>query len=361
MSDLEAAHDEHGATFLELGGQRMVAEYGRPDRTHLAIRNGAGIIERPLDIVVVTGDDRIEYVDNAVTNAVPNDPGSGCFALLLTPKGRIRTELYVHVAEDRLFLLLPPGTARDLLEDWREKVFIQDVTFQLATEDYVVFGVHGPKATEKLASVVGDVAIPETPFSLTQATMADAGVTILPTDNPCGEEGYDVVCGAYDAPVVFETLLTRGYNAVPFGWRTWETLTLEAGSLLFSDVVEKIPNVVGLRSALDFEKGCYVGQEVVSRLENLGESNDRVVGLTLGRVPETGATVRADGDEVGTILRGDRSPTLEEPIALALLDTGAPAELSVERDGDTIDASRTSIPFVEGSRTSGRLPRYPDS
>ena len=341
---------------MEVGGQTVPADYGRPSRAHLAVRNGVGVTERPADVVIITGDDRVAFVDNAVSNRVEESPGTGRLALLLTPKGRIRTEMYVYTAKDRLLLVLPPGTASTLLEDWREKVFIQDVHFENATGDYTILGVHGPRATEKLASVVPNVAVPEGSFRFVQATIADAGVSLIPTDAPCGEESYEVVCAAYDADVVMDALVNRGYNAVPFGHTSWETLTLEAGTPLFADVEDRIPNVVGLRNALDFEKGCYVGQEVVARLENLGQSNDRVVGLELDSVPHRGAVVRADDSSVGEMLRAAKTPSVDGPVALALVSTDAPEKLVV---GDGIEATRRSLPFVEGSARSLRLPEYP--
>jgi aminomethyltransferase len=192
--------------------------------------------------------------------------------------------------------------------------------------------------------------------------MADEGVTVIAADAPTGEEGYEVVCAADAAEEVFETLLLRGVNAVPFGYRTWDTLTCEAGTPLFeSELVDRIPNVLGLRSALDFEKGCYVGQEVVSKVENRGRPSQRLVGLFPESVPAAGAAV-FDGDRtVGEVTRGVDSPSLEREIAIALVDFDCDAaDLTVRVDGSEVAATRTSLPFVAGSDRSGRLPVYPE-
>ena len=354
MTTIRSFHTDHGAEFTTRAGRAVPAHYGRPERAHRAVRNGVGVFDYPSDVVIVTGDDRVEFLDNAVTNKVSAAPGTGCLALLLTPNGRIRLEMYVYTMAERLLLFLPPGAAPDLLADWREKVFIQDVTFEDATEQYAVFGVHGPNATEKLASVVAGVGIPDERFRIVEATIADASVSIVPTDAPCGEESFDVICQSDDAEAVFDSLLTGGYSAIPFGLDTWESLTLEAGNLLFDDIVDRIPNVVGMRSALDFEKGCYVGQEVVSRLENRGQHNDEVVGLSLEAVPEPGQPVEDDGESIGEIIRAGYSPILDGPIAIALVDVDHASELTVNGQIATVH----SLPFVEGSALSGRLPTY---
>src|SRR5699024_9767085 len=145
---------------------------------------------------------------------------------------------------------------------------------------------------------------PEPTLSFVRGSMKDAGVTVIAGDGLSGEEGYAIVCAADDAPEVFDTLVNHGMNAAPFGYATWDTLTLEAGTPLFdSELRGNIPNVAGVRNALDFEKGCYVGQEIVSRVENRGRPSRRLAGLTLDALPSTGAAV-FDGDaSVGEITR----------------------------------------------------------
>lgn len=371
MTLVADGHADHGATFGERGGREVVEHYGRPERAAKAVRNGVGVIEMGYGVVVVSGDDRVEFVDNAVTNRVPDADGEGCYALLLDPQGKIETELFVYNAGERLLLFTPPDRAGPLAEDWAGKVFIQDVEVREATTDFGVFGVHGPLATEKIASVLHHAGAPEGAFSFNRGSMGDAGVTVIATDAPTGEEGYEVVCAADDAPEVWMTLLSRGNGAAPFGYRTWDTLTLEAGTPLFdTELRGRIPNVLGLRSALDFEKGCYVGQEVVSRVENVGRPSRRLLGLEVESaetatdddtptLPTTGAAV-FDGDStVGEVTRSAWSPALDAGIAFALVDADCASEaFTVRVGGDEQAASLHALPFVEGSERSGRLPTY---
>ena len=362
MTVVRDAHTDHGATFEERGGREVVRDYGRPERTHRAVRNGVGVIEMGYGVVVVEGDDRVDFVDNAVSNRVPAENGEGVYALLLDPQGRIETDMAIYNAGERLLCFTPPDRAGPLADDWSAKTFVQDVTIRDASTDFGVFGVHGPSATEKVASVLNHAGAPEPAGTFVRGSMADEGVTVIAADAPTGEEGYEVVCAADAAEEVFETLLLRGVNAVPFGYRTWDTLTCEAGTPLFEpELVERIPNVLGLRSALDFEKGCYVGQEVVSKVENRGRPSQRLVGLLPESVPAAGAAV-FDGDRtVGEVTRGVDSPSLERPIALALVDFDCDAaDLTVRVDGSEVAATRTSLPFVAGSDRSGRLPVYPE-
>ncbi|QPV61967.1 aminomethyltransferase family protein [Halosimplex litoreum] len=381
MTVIESVHADHGATFEERGDRRVVTHYGRPERTHAAVRNVVGVTERGYGVLTVEGDDRVDFVDNAVSNRVPTADGEGCYALLLDPQGGIETDMYVYnaAAGDRLLVFLPPTEHERVAEDWRSKTFIQDVAITDASDDFGVFGVYGPQATEKVASVLNKAPSPDRPLSFVRGSMADAGVTVIRDDGLAGEEGYEVVCAASEAADVFDTLENRGQAAAPFGYRTWETLTLEAGTPLFeTELSGRVPNVCGVRNALDFEKGCYVGQEVVSRVENRGRPSQRLVGLVVepepgdgdgtgdaeSAVPDAGAAV-FDGDAaVGEVTRAAASPTRDESVALAAVDsdqTAVGASLAVRVDGDERPAARVALPFVEGSDESARRPRYPDA
>lgn len=358
MTVLEEQHTAHGATFREVGGIRVVDDYGRPERTIRAVRHGVGVIERPLGVVEVTGADRVDFVDNAVTNRVPTAEDQGCYALLLDPQGRIETDMYVFTTPDRILIFTPPDQATPLASTWSEKTFIQDVELAVRTESVTIFGVHGPTATEKVASILHGASPPADPLTIDRGSIAEVGISLIADEGVVGEEGYMVVCSAEEAATVFDALLTLGMNAVPFGQRSWEVLTLEAGTPLFdSELRDRIPNSVGVRNALDFEKGCYVGQEVVSRIENRGSPPHRLVGLLPERAPEPGTDVRSGDDSIGTVTRSASSPIRDEPIAFALVSEESTA-LTVQLENEFVEAARTELPFVEGSARSARLPTY---
>jgi len=376
MTLLGAHHDDLGAELVDRAGRSAVDHYGRPAVAHRAVRNGVGVIEMGYGIVSVAGDDRVEYVDNIVSNRVPASDSEGCYAFVLSPQGRIETDCYIYNADEQLLLFTPPSQVEELVADWSEKVFVQDVEITDVSAEFGVFGVHGPSATEKVASVLNHAGAPEPELHFDRGSMGDAGVTVVASDNPTGEDGYTVICGADDAPGVFDTLLNHGLNAAPFGYRTWDTLTIEAGTPRFETELQgEIPNTVGARHALDFEKGCYIGQEVVSKVENRGRPSKQLVGLTTDSVVDDGDRIvvagddsGADGDEVGRITRAAESPSLDEPIALGFVSTDALDDGDDLSDGDflvdgddsetPVAAEQTDLPFVSGSADSLRLPQY---
>ncbi|TQQ83544.1 aminomethyl transferase family protein [Halonotius terrestris] len=369
MTLLGAHHDDLGAELIDRAGRSAVDHYGRPAVAHRAVRNGVGVIEMGYGIVAVTGSERVEYVDNIVTNRVPATDGEGCYAFVLDPQGRIETDCYIYNADEQLLLFTPPSQVEELVADWSEKIFVQDVEISDVSADFGVFGVHGPSATEKIASVLNHAGAPEPELHFDRGSMGDAGVTVVASDNPTGEDGYTVICGADDAPGVFDTLLNHGLNAAPFGYRTWDTLTLEAGTPRFeSELQGEIPNTVGARHALDFDKGCYIGQEVVSKVENRGRPSKQLVGLKPESSVAAGDSILVDGDDVGRITRAADSPSLDAPIALGFVSTDVvaadddaePGDIVIDTDesDSPVAADRAALPFVAGSADSLRLPQY---
>lgn len=347
-------HTDHGATFHTRGGREIPNHYGRPDTAHRAVRNGVGVIEMPYDILEITGPDRIEFVDAAVTNPVTTTDDAGSYALVLDPDGRVMADLYLYRSGDRLLAFLPPGTGDRVGSTWRDRIIRRDVEIESVTTEFGVFGVHGPTATEKVASVLNDAAAPDGSLTVARGRIDGDGVTVVRSDDRVGEEGYEVICARAEADSVLDSLLTKGYNATPFGDVTWQSLTLEAGTPLYgSELADRIP--VGLvGGAYDRSKGCYPGQEVIARIEDRGRPPSRLVGLASDTVPTTSATVTADGNDVGVITRVGDPPTYDHAAALAVLDYGFDGETVTV--GDDITARVEPLPFVETGTRSNRLP-----
>ena len=357
MTTLDGFHDAYGATYGTRGERAVVEHYGRPERTGRAVRNGVGVYPRPTDVLAITGADRVDYLDNVLSTRVPAAPGEGCYGLLLTPTGRVRLDMYVYTDSDRVIVVLPPGEREDLVAEWQEKVFIQDVSFDSRPE-LTVIHVTGPEAPQALTPVTsGD--LPSMPYACCTSTIGDVSVFVAAVDAPAGEHSFELLVDADDAATVLSELTTGGVPAIPFGTQTWEQLTLEAGTpLLDPDFRDEIPNNAGLRAAIDFEKGCFVGQEVVSRIEHRGQPNVRLVGLEFDDRPEPEAELVNHGESVGRVTRAVPSPMLDTPIGFGYVPADFHEEALALEDGTS--ARIVTLPFVEGSDRSARLPAYGD-
>jgi aminomethyltransferase len=346
MTVVREAHEAHGATFREVAGRSFPAEYGRSERTHGAVRNGVGVTEHAFDVAVATGGDRHGFVDDAVTGSVPTEDGEASYAVVLDDDGAVRADCYVFATGDRLLVFLPAGEGDAVASEWREAAGDRDAEFTVATDDFGTFGVHGPNATEKIASVLHHASPPEERLRFVRGEM-EGGVTVVRDDDLAGEEGYLVVCAAEDADEVFRTLLVRGLNAVPFGRETWETLTLEAGTPLFeAELRGRTVADAGLSGLL------ADGGDVQPDAEG-----SRLVGLEPEELPDPSATVTVDGEDVGAVTRAAVSPTRDAPLAFAAV-SGVEPDTERVTVGDGVAADVVDLPFVDTGQRSRRIPEY---
>lgn len=221
MTVVREVQEAHGATFVEVGGHALPAHYGRPARVHHAVRRVVGVTEHAYGVLVVTGPDRERLLQTLVpTEEVPKE-GQGTYLLELDGQDRISADVYLFHAGERLLGFSAPGTERLLSDRWRDRAADRElaVDISLAASEFGVFGLHGPQATEKVASVLTGPGAPAERHTFVRGRIGENGVTVIRTDALAGEVGYEVVCRAQDADRVFDALLNHGLNAAPFGLR----------------------------------------------------------------------------------------------------------------------------------------------
>lgn len=360
MTELAEVYDRLGATAVTVGGLSIPGTFARPARTHQAVRAGVGVTQHPFGIITVSGDDRDAFLGDTLTCQLPTSEGEVTYGFLLDPDGTIETDMYVAHVGSQLLCVTAPGTATSLASMLSERTFIQDVQVEDVSTEHVVFGVHGPAVETMLRSILREGEPPGEGDSLTRGAVRDHGLTLIEIDAPIGEPGVLAICTRASAGAVFDALVNLGAAAVPFGYDTWLGLTLEAGTPLFeTELGDRQPNVCGqLGGAVDLTKGCFVGQEVVARVANLGTIRERLVGLGLSQPMEPGTTLISDGVPVGTITRATHSPVLDRVIGMGFVDTSIDAGSTVRVDSTGSDTTLVELPHVEGSQLSERLPVY---
>ena len=325
MTAIPGVHEAHGGTLEVHGDGQVVTDYGRPTREASAARNGVGVIDHAPAVLSLRGPDRHAALADAILGDPPRTDGSGRYDHVVA-EGRIVAGVELYAGAERTLLLVD----RTRLDSVRDRLGGTAVT--TVSDEVGVFGVVGPTATEKLASVL-TVATPADRLSFVRGSIEGAGVSAIRTDAPAGEEEFRVVCGADDAATVFEALTTRGVGAAPIGRRAYRTLTIEAGTPETTEVVGRDPAVTG---RADGDAG-------------------RLVGIEAGRVPQATATIATDGDAIGTVTRAADSPT-RGPIGFGYVDRPVATGTAIGVDGRP--GTVVALPFVTGSEPSGRVPQY---
>ena len=331
------------------------------------LRAGAGFTElKNRGWLAVAGHDRADFLQGLLSNdVVALSPGDGCYATCLTPQGRMTADMYVFAERDRLRLDVDRSVADRLRERFDALVFTEDVRIEDLTAGSAGFGVHGPRARGVAAALT---AAPAGEMAVCEHRAFDIGPGagwVARTDD-LGIEGYHVVVDRPAGEALRRALAAAG--AVPVERAAGEAVRVESGRPAFPIDMDHdtIPLEAGIADrAISFDKGCYVGQEVIIRVLHRGQGRvaRRLVGLTLGKLdgaepalPTRDTAIFSGDDEVGRVTSAVHSPVLGEVIALGyvrrdLADAGG-ASVEVSAGAERVPAVVTALPFVPpGDRT----------
>ncbi|RYE92662.1 MAG: folate-binding protein [Myxococcales bacterium] len=243
--------------------------------------------------LVVTGSDRLRWLNGLVTcNLAPLTPGQGAYGLATSKVGRILADVFVVLAADRMLVGCPVGRAAELHRSLESYLIMEDVEVEEASSAWRWLALHGPDAPALAARAAADAAGHAAPLFV-----LDAGDAVA------------VVPAASVAPVS-EAVAAAG--APVLAPEAWEQRRVALGIPRFGvDFDEKTyPQEAALeRRAVSFQKGCYLGQEVVCRLEMRGHVHRRLTRLALASVPAPGATVATEaGEAVGLVTSATALP-----------------------------------------------------
>jgi folate-binding protein YgfZ len=234
-------------------------------------------------------------------------------------------------------------------------VISEDVILSDESAQWGLLSLQGPRAAELLALVLGR-DIPELPiYAHTLCQLAGHQVRFIRRSHT-GEVGYQLLAPLGALPELWQTLWQHhaAYDLRPVGLETLEVLRIEAGLPVYGrDMTdETIPIEANLTDAVSYTKGCYIGQEVIARLESRGHVNRKLMGLLLSgnTLPESGASIISSAREVGWVTSATYSPARQQNVALGYVrrEVWAPGtRLEVQTHGITLSALVAELPFYK--------------
>lgn len=298
------------------------ADFGDPAAEESALFSGAAVspcLDRTQ--VALRGADRASFLHNLCTNDIKGlRPGDGCEAFLLNAQGKTLGHCYVLAEDDQLVLDTAPGQSEFLCRHLdryliREKVEIVPLPEQ---HDLLLAGA-------RLASALAMLQVAPLPAEHggnARAELAGAEVAIRKVDL-AGADSWLLSCAHGDVERVWNALLTAGVK--PCGSAAAEAARIAAGAPVFGREVTdaNLPQELNRDpQAINFTKGCYLGQETVARIDALGHVNRLLVGLR-GEghaVPTPGTDLQLDdGKPIGVITSAAFSHRFQSPIALGFV------------------------------------------
>lgn len=379
VSPLRKEHQHAEAAFLAYGAPEadrpavdVVETFGELESEYAALRKGCILLDQPQrGTVAVRGADRMAFLNSMLTQELK---GLGEFRAVrsfwLNRKGRIDADARVLILPGEVLLDLDIHSAARVVETLGAFVIAEDVCLTDETEQRHRIALHGPTAPALLQATASDKA----GSPIADLSPGHAGVVeiagrevVVDRQDSTGEPGLELLLRPDDVGAVWRTLLERGsepngrgFRLRAAGWHAYNIARIEAGWPLYNIDFgpNSLPHETGvLRDRVSFRKGCFLGQEVVARMESLGQPKQVLCAMRLDSVPSAdpravyaqpvaGAHVfegaGPDAEIIGAVTSSALAPMLAgSPAAFAQVRTRRirpGAEVYVEAEGRRVRA-----------------------
>jgi folate-binding protein YgfZ len=322
------------------------ADFGDVNGEVSAARSTAIVVDRsPRGKLLFKGEDCASFLHGMLTNTVEGmSQGMGNHTALTDVKGSVQADAWLYHCGDGLVMETEPGVQEKVKTFLDKYVIADDVEIVDWTSPCAIIGLQGPRASEILEKVSGAKPALEA-LGHTEVKIGDADVRLV-NRSYTGEPGFDLWV-ANNAESVFQLLVDEG--VAPAGTRALEILRIEAGIPRYGvDVDDRVvPLEAGLSETVDFTKGCFIGQEVLGKMNNIGKPRRYLVGVEVDTdtAPEMETELTSEGKVVGLTKSGIRSERLGKTICLASVRRGS-EELGTKLTGpDGCTCEVVELPF----------------
>jgi folate-binding protein YgfZ len=251
-------------------------------------------------LIRLTGSTRHTFLHNQTTNDFNRiRPSTTQNTVWLTSTARVIDLVTVLVEEDAHWMLTSPER-REILLNWMPRFvfFMDDVKFHDETGKYKIFSVHSSSSDDLLTALGGS---PIAKGMHNQSTLANVENVRVLADSGLSEAGYTFIVPAEQADILWQAIVDFGATILsPEAWND-ERVRQGRPAADHEMTEEYNPLEVGLWNAVSFAKGCYIGQEIVARLDTYQKLKQQLWGLRLATPVAPGTPIHHDGQEVGTV------------------------------------------------------------
>jgi tRNA-modifying protein YgfZ len=245
--------------------------------------------------------DRLAFLHNQTTNDFKRlQPGQGCEAVILTSTARTIDLVSAYVYDEDVVLLTAPSCRAQILA-WLDRYIFFGDKVQLAdiTNTTVCFSLIGPGSS----SLLNQLGVSELPQDLDSHCLGNiAQVQVrLACGSGLSTPGYTLIADQADGMALWKALTEAG--SVPLGERVWEQLRVTQGRPMpGTELTEDYnPLEAGLWHRVSFNKGCYIGQETIARLNTYNGVKQQLWGLVLEQTSEPGTLIYLEEQKVGIV------------------------------------------------------------
>jgi folate-binding protein YgfZ len=294
-----AANHEVAMRSGEYRGAETAASFSDPQVEFEALRNACGVYDLGFrGRISLTGGDRARWMNGMVTNNVRDLPsGRGVYAFLLNPQGRILGDMLVYNQGEMLTVETDRSQLEKIIATFDHFIIMDDVEVKNISESWTALGLAGPRSRAVLNGAGIEVPELEPLETHTARCSCDCGClncTVV-RGEAASPESYDVWLAPNDVHATLQALVAAG--ATPVGSEALEMQRIVAGIPLYgTDIRERdLPQETEQMRALNFNKGCYVGQEIVERIRSRGNVHRKFTGFSM-----EGPAAIAAGDKISS-------------------------------------------------------------
>ncbi len=353
-------HVAHGGKMVEFAGWSMPVYYSSITAEHQTVRQSVGLFDiSHMARFQVIGGQSTEFLDHLLTANVPSMQSSEIrYSLVCRENGGILDDVLVYRFAD-YHLVVANASNRAKIWNWMEDhLGAWDIALKDLTESWAMVAIQGPKSLDLLQPLVkANLQAMKYYTGMIAVVSGESG--IISRTGYTGEDGFEVILPSDQAVRFWETLLQTGQQlqVQPCGLGCRDTLRLEAGMPLYGHEMDETvdPITARLGFGVHLDGANFVGKEAIVKRKTHGTLQTRV-GLRLEgkRIAREGAIVLQQGRQVGRVTSGTYSPTLQQSIAMSLVEREASAvgtALEVDLRGQRIAAEVVKLPFYSRTRT----------
>ncbi len=336
-----------GATLGSYRGTDTPTSFGDPAGEFTALLERCGLFDMSWQAkLVLTGEDRVRWLNGMVTNNIRDlAVGHGVYNFVLTAQGRIVGDLVAYNRGDFVLVTSDRAQAAAIAEMFDRYIIMDDVEVADISDKLSAVGLAGPLAARVLQDAGIDVSQLD-PGQVVDLVWRDIGVSVARNTHP-NMDGYEIWFAAEQADRVWDILTAAG--ATPAGSEAFELYRIARGVPRYGlDLSQRdLPQETEQKHALNFTKGCYIGQEIVERIRARAILHRTFTGfLVEGEPPQAGTKVQSGGKNIGEITSAARVPfpNGERTVALGYLRREFEAPGTAVQIGEQ-KATVQSIPF----------------
>ena len=284
-----------------------------------ALTSSCGVCElRWRAKIRLTGDDRVRWLNGMVTNNIRDlAVGQGVYSFLLNPQGHILGDLYAYNRGNAFLIETDQSQLEKILATFDHYIIMDDVEVAQVSEQFTNIGIFGPSSESVLATA--GIALPELKsLQLVDLDWRQSKVLIVRGEQE-NSPSYEIWIAPNRAHEILDALIAAGATQV--SERALELYRVALGIPRYGqDIRERdLPQETEQQRALNFNKGCYVGQEIVERIRSRGNVHRTFTGLHFpGPAAEIGAKIQYQGKDVGEITTSAVIPTSHGDRAVGL-------------------------------------------